>query len=205
MRFIDLAGQRFGRLSVIGRAPNRNKNPAFFCLCDCGTQTTALGGNLRKGSTQSCGCLMVDRTIAANRVHGAASRRDGRSREYQSWAKMIQRCTNPNDPNFEKYGGRGISVCERWMAFENFILDMGVAPEGLTIDRKDNNGNYEPANCHWVDRRAQANNRRSNRLISHNGVTQTLSQWARERGIKVSTLGMRLNQYKWPVAKALGE
>jgi hypothetical protein len=118
---------------------------------------------------------------------------------------MIQRCTNKAAPNYRRYGGRGIAVCERWLLYENFIADMGLSPNGFTLDRMDNDGNYEPGNCRWADRRTQANNRSSNRLISHAGMTKTISEWARERGIKVSTLGMRINHYGWSISRALGE
>jgi len=115
---------------------------------------------------------------------------------------MKSRCVNRNDPAYYKYGGRGITICERWLKFEDFLTDMGDRPEGLSLDRIDNNGNYEPGNCRWATRKEQANNRRNSLKITFNHKTQTLAQWSQELNIKFTTLWARINKHKWSVEKA---
>ena len=169
-----LTGQRFGRLLVLGPAPDRvypsgNRHKQWQCQCDCGTMHITTAGCLRSGQSRSCGCLHHD--IARHRLsvqsfrHGHSKNNAKRSREYRSWEMMKQRCLNPKNANYPNYGGRGILVCERWRdSFENFLTDMGPCPKRLTINRIDNNGNYEPDNCHWATRSEQRHNQRPDRL-----------------------------------------
>lgn len=124
------------------------------------------------------------------------------SREYRSWATMIQRCCNCNSSAYKHYGGRGIKVCERWRMFENFLADMGPRPEGTTLDRSDNDGDYEPGNCVWATRTAQSRNRRSNKMITYQGVTLCVTDWAKRQGIPKQCLQDRLWR-GWPVEHAL--
>lgn len=121
---------------------------------------------------------------------------------YKSWHMMKQRCFNPNYNQYADYGGRGITVCDRWLAFENFLADMGVRPDGLTLDREDNNGNYEPDNCRWATRKEQQSNNRNVHWIELNGERKTLSQWAESLGIKPHTLSNRFKS-GWPEERAL--
>lgn len=131
--------------------------------------------------------------------HGAKGRE---SPTYQSWLGMVQRCTNPNSGKWARYGGRGITVCERWLTFANFLADMGERPNGLFIERKNNDGNYEPGNCRWATRVEQARNTRLNHMLTHNGETLCLAGWAERAGIKQNTLKMRIRR-GWSVARAL--
>lgn len=127
----------------------------------------------------------------------------GNTPTYRSWAGMIQRCTNFSDPRYKDYGGRGILVCNRWRSFQNFFKDMGNRPEGTTLDRIDNNGNYEPENCRWATPKEQSRNTSFNHLITHNGKTQSLVSWADETGINQRTLYARISRLGWSIEKAL--
>ncbi len=126
------------------------------------------------------------------------------SPEYLSWMNLRRRCLNPSSKSFASYGGAGVTVCRRWSMFDNFIADMGPKPTPThQIERVDNSGNYEPGNCRWATPVEQANNRRSNVWITHNGKTQTIAQWAAESGLKLGTLWYRLYRAKWPFEKAI--
>jgi len=166
--FINITGQRYGRLVVISRMKPKpeakEQNRAYWlCRCDCGNTTTVSSHALRSKNTMSCGCYSIDATRFHFTTHGyAPSGKQGRT--YRIWAGMRNRCRNPNNKNWARYGGRGITVCERWDSFSNFLADMGEVPPGLTIDRIDNNGNYAPDNCRWATRLQQTHNRHGCKL-----------------------------------------
>ncbi len=181
----NISGNKYGRLTAVGPAgKTKSRSIIWQCICDCGTITHVPISSLRSGHTKSCGCLGIDRRRDANIKHGQSN-----SEEYKIWASMIQRCTK-NRP----YGINGISVCQRWKgSFENFFADMGQRPSANhSIDRIDNTGNYEPANCRWADAKTQANNTKRNVWLTHNGVKKTVAQWSRELGIAYTTINNRL-------------
>lgn len=158
---LQLKGKRFGLLMVLPEAGRDGQgNVTWLCICDCGKETTVRGNHLISNITKSCGCL-----IGKKETHGLS-----KSPEYHCWESIIQRCTNPNNSAFHNYGSRGITVCDRWLDFENFYADMGDRPEGLTIERVANDGDYEPSNCIWATRSTQ---QRNHRVSSKNKVGVT--------------------------------
>lgn len=200
---IEMKGKRFDRWIVLEFAGLKNRAAHWLCRCDCGKELVVSGNSLRMGRSRSCGCIQKEVVAAIgrdNKTHGMTG-----SKEYNAWLCMIQRCYNPKIEHFKNYGGRGISVCAEWKeSFERFLEDMGFAPSDTsTVERKNNNGNYEPSNCAWATRKEQTNNTRANHKITFRGRTMNLCQWAEELGIKQSTLSMRLGAYKWPVERAL--
>jgi hypothetical protein len=209
--FIDLTGQRFGRLTVLNRAGTAQTGGetkvTWSCRCDCGEEVIVWAGALRSGHTKSCGCLDRDQRMARNTKHGA-SKRGETTPEYLTLRGMIDRCTNPNNKYYADYGGRGIEVCERWRkSFANFLADMGERPKKgrYSIERLDVNGHYEPGNCVWIPMHEQATNKRNNRLLTFRGQTLVLTHWAERIGISVPLLLHRLDKLGWPVERALTE
>ena len=159
MSIKDMTGFKSGRLAVIGMADGRKNNQVLWrCRCDCGNETTVMGSNLRSGGTKSCGCLEVDMRGKSQLTHGLS-----KTREYAIWAGILRRCYDPNRRAYDHYGGRGIVMCEEWRtSVEKFIADMGPAPSSRhSVDRIDNDGNYEPANCRWASYTEQVRNRRN--------------------------------------------
>lgn len=186
---LNLHGQKFSRLTVVSEAAKADRPKAatrWLCRCDCGTEIVTETGALRSGHTKSCGCMHRD-IVALNSVkHGLYG-----SPEYRAWRAMVARCTVETNGSFPNYGGRGIKVCDQWMLFENFFADMGKRPTGSSIDRIDNNGNYEPSNCRWANREQQDNNKRTNVMVTFEGRTMTYSQWGKELRTAPSILRRR--------------
>lgn len=196
----NITGVRFGRLTAITRFHARPDGKAeWVCRCNCGNYAVVLATRLRRGYIRSCGCLGRDTTAQRNRKHGLA-----KSPEHVIWLAIKQRCFNSNCQAYSYYGGRGITMCERWSkSFAAFLEDMGPRPSRYhEIDRINNNGNYEPDNCRWATRIDQANNKRNSVFLVFNGRRQTAIQWSRELGISRSTIDNRRRK-GWPDEQVL--
>lgn len=201
--FKNLTGRFFGRWEVLQYAGNRNGNQLWLCKCRCALRTKrpVQGGDLASGKSLSCGCLQREMAPFLSRTHGCTADKKC-TRAFRAWAAMMQRCTDKRGVHYDRYGGRGIRVCRRWKKFVNFLADMGEPSKGLTLDRRDNNGDYCKANCRWATMKAQARNRSSNHLVTFEGKTQCIAAWADEVGMRFGTLASRLAR-GWPVWKAL--
>lgn len=195
----EMIGVRFGRLTVVSSGGKIGNQRAWICKCECGNTTRPIrGASLRRGDTQSCGCLRKERF--SNYKHGGVG-----TRLYNIFKTMHRRCESETATKYPLYGGRGISVCEEWKNFDTFrewSLNNGYT-DGLTIDRIDNNGDYSPSNCRWVSNKVQANNRRSNHQITYMGETHTLTRWSEITGIPRSKLSDRICKLRWSAEQAL--
>lgn len=196
-------GDRFTRYLVIDRSERARY---VKVRCDCGTERTVLSWNLLRGNSKSCGCWRVETG------HRLAKYRNGDSThgmtgtaEFRIWCGIKARCEIPSATSYKNYGGRGISLCSEWQAFRNFYKDMGQRPSpDHSIDRIDPNGNYEPSNCRWATRKQQGRNRRDSVVMTYQGLTRTISQWAELYGLKYDTVHNRFKVLRWPPEKVLG-
>ena len=192
---LNLAGQRFGRLTALRRADNHKNQTRWLCRCECGVELSVLTCSLRTGNTQSCGCLQRERS----RKHGC-----WRHPLFKIWGAMMSRCYNQKDRGFKHYGARGIRVCKRWHDPKNFVADMPPKPSPKhTLERRNNNRGYSPSNCIWATQIAQARNTRRNRLITFRGERRCLKEWSEVLGLSYQALHRRLNQSGWSVERAL--
>ena len=197
-------GTVFSRLTVVGEAePFVNcktgyRSSASECECECGARVVVRNNSLRTKSTQSCGCLQRESAIASA-THGHSRRSNQRTGEYNSWACMVSRVTNPKNPRWERYGGRGIVMCERWKSFENFIADMGQKPSPQhSIDRfPDRDGSYCPENCRWATDQEQRINCGDVRRFTFYGMTKTVREWSKITQVLAKTISNRLDA-GWP-------
>lgn len=202
---MDLTGQRFGKLTVICQAGlNKHNKSLWNCKCDCGNETVTTTALLRSGKTKSCGCLH-DEIFAKNRLkHFKHGQRQ--SRLYRIWAGMKQRCYNENVPKYQRYGGRGITVCPEWRdsfeAFRDWALANGYRDD-LTLDREDNNGPYSPENCRWATNKEQTNNMSKSLFFELGGERRTLKEWASIYGLNYNTVYSRIYRNGWDFEKAI--
>jgi len=200
-RVIDLTGRTFGRLTVQALTrgvDNRGiRTRLWICRCTCGRETTIQTSSLTSGVSQSCGCLRLE----LQTKHGH-TRNDSRTHEYCIWENMRARCFNPKAPHFDRYGGRGISVCTRWDNFAAFLSDMGPCPPGLTLERIDNDQGYSPDNCRWATHHDQCRNRASTIWLTMNDETMCVTDWASRLGLDRCTIYCRLRA-GWSTEKAL--
>jgi hypothetical protein len=199
MRKADIPmGTKYGHLTVIGEGERAGvqRQRVMICQCDCGSAAKSIKlMHLKSGNTISCGCQQQSGSAATLTRHGKRLTGDRITKVYKTWQDMKSRCFNSNNCKYEYYGGRGITVCERWMAFENFYADMGDPPSPAhTIDRRENDGNYEPSNCRWATMDEQRCNRSDNVHITYGGRSQTVAQWAKELAIPHTTIRSRLKR-----------
>jgi len=188
---IDLTGQVFGRWTVLKLSKKKGcrREKMWYCRCLCGKERSVKGTNLRKGITQSCGCLIKDKhTIHGDNIRGACHKL------YYTWQSMKSRCNNPKNPRYSRYGARGIIVCDEWkeyIMFKNWAINNGYA-DNLSIDRINNDGNYEPINCRWVTMKQQGRNKGNNHIVEINGIKKSVVEWAEIYKINSSIANSRL-------------
>lgn len=187
-----MVGSKFGMVTVISKTDIRSGTHRLWqCSCDCGRNVLATMSDLRTGRRKSCGCLK-----GANLITNGAHIGGKRMPEYGIWAGMKERCSNPKCKKFERYGSRGISVCEDWQDFASFLKDMGRRPSrDHSLDRRDNDGNYEPGNCRWVVLEVQANNKSTNVFLTIDGEKRSLTQWSKVAGIHQMTIRYRASRH----------
>jgi len=191
----NLIGKRFGRWLVEGLShQDSNGLPYWHCICDCGARKAVRAASLLSGRSTSCGCYHKEK-VSIHNMTGVPT--------FISWSSMKNRCTNQNSPDYYRYGGIGIKICDRWMnSFDNFLADMGERPKGLTLDRIDNEGDYTPENCRWATTIEQLSNRRNTVKIDYNGKKLTLRELSEISGMKIRVIRDRINA-GWPTEKAL--
>ena len=197
MSYEKIEGKKFGKLLVLKKTSNKGKQgrTIYLCKCDCGNEVLVSRDLLTGVKKKSCGCLRKEKPNHFTHLMS-------NTRVYRIWAEMIKRCNTPSSKSYSYYGGRGITVCDRWKSFENFYSDMGNCPTDFTLDRIDVNGNYEPSNCRWESRKTQSRNRRGNHMITFKNETHCLSEWAEIVGITRGALKQRLKR-GWTLEHAL--
>lgn len=203
-KFFAGAGSKYGRLTVIELdrtqiCPNGRRQTFWRCACDCGQTAIVKQASLMCGETASCGCIRSEKAGARNLTHGMS-----RLSEYEIWSSMKKRCLNTACRAYKNYGGRGITVCERWVnSFENFYADMGPRLSLVhTLEREDNDGPYSPENCRWATRHEQMNNTRINVILTVDGETASLAEWCRKVGLNHATILARLAK-GWDTKRAV--
>ena len=202
----DIAGKVYACLTVIAEGHRRRDNGdsqiIWLCLCECGNVTLCMKQRVLSGGTRSCGCLTRDATFARSFVHGGAAR-SGKTPTYESWRAMRARCEDSKSLAYERYGGRGITVCERWQLFAHFLADMGERPKGYSIERIDNDGPYTPENCRWGTAVEQGQNKSNTIRLAYQGQECTLRELSLISGLEYRILYERIRKRGWSVEKAV--
>jgi len=192
---LNLTNKKFGKLTAVKPVGNNKRgSKIWLCKCECGNTKEIVSSLLKSGNTKSCGCIMKSILENRNTVHGLAKKN---RRLYNIWCRMRQRCNNSNSSDYDRYGGRGIDVCAEWSSFRSFYnwaINNGYE-SNLSIDRIDNNGNYQPSNCRWATNIKQARNKRNNHLITYKGETKTLAEWSQITGLDGSLIRYRLKHW----------
>lgn len=207
MKKINITNQRFGNLTVLRQSANMNKKTAWECLCDCGNVVTVTTSNLTCNRIKSCGCMKKELLIKRNSTHNQRN-----THLYEVWKSIKQRCKNPQSYAYKNYGGRGITICKEWnndfKAFSDWSYANGYTTENrtsektkLTIDRINNDGNYEPSNCRWVTRSHQCKNKRNNKVILYHGKSLCLVDWCKELNLHYTTISGRISR-GWSIEKS---
>lgn len=205
-KYKDLLNQKFGKLTAkkfVGK--NKQYDALWLCDCDCGNEKIVSAGKLQSGHTQSCGCFQRERTKEAHTKHSLYYNSEGkRSKLYHVWGSMKERCFNKNSKSYPDYGGRGVTICDEWLDYTNFhkwAIQNGYK-EGLTIERDNNNLNYQPSNCRWIPKSDQSKNRSSVRYLEWNGVTRSVTEWSELTGIPSNVINQRIRR-SWDINKSL--
>jgi len=200
----DITGEKFGSLTVlkyVGNSPGKAKIALWLCRCDCGVEKTFYGTVLRSGGTSSCGCESSEKISQARKSHGMS-----KSATFNTWKAMKGRCLNPSNPDFHLYGARGVTVCDRWVdSFTAFVEDMGIRPDGMSLDRIDPNKDYEKDNCRWASSFDQANNKRNSRFVEFEGRKITIAQLAKMIGVKYRYLYNKIDKYEGSIDEFIDE
>lgn len=202
MKPLDIVGQRYGRLIALKRLENKGRRTVWLFTCDCGKNCVIDLDPVRGGKTKSCGCLKVDIITKRSVTHGNSVGRKC-TPELRAWSHAKSRCFNSNDPKYNQYGGRGITMCPQWRDNSiNFLSDMGKRPKGTSLDRIDVQGNYEPSNCRWATTEQQARNRTDNIYVSHQGEKLVLKDYAKLKGLPYKRLSFLMNRKGFSLTKA---
>ena len=190
MKVKDYTGVRFGMLTVLRPAYIKKGHKYYTCRCDCGNIKDISGSHLATGASKSCGCGVVRATIKRNTTHGLS-----KTRLFSIWMGMKRRCFNPNEPSYQYYGGRGITMCKEWksdfMNFHDWSIENGYS-DNLSIDRINADGNYEPTNCRWANAKEQASNKTNNHIVTINGVSKPIMEWCKEYSVTATTVYQRM-------------
>lgn len=190
----DNVGKKFGKIYTKEIVRGKGQRPKYLCVCDCGKEKLIDVSSVKRGA-DSCGCFTSQKITNSNRVHGMS-----RTKIHSIWKAMKQRCLNPKNQRYKDYGGRGISICNSWLDFQNFYKDVGDYPERMSLDRIDNNKGYSPENCRWATYTQNANNTRKSTSVEYRGETKTLSEWCTLLGLNRTAMATRLS-YKWDVER----
>lgn len=199
--FIDLTGHRYGRLTVLKRDGHIHGKTAWICRCDCGKIVRKDANAMRQGYSLSCGCMRRELAAIRHTKHNHC-----RTRLYDTYNNMKARCYRKSNHKYPIYGGRGIKICDEWLKDFGEFYDWAISHgyrEDLTIDRIDNDGDYEPGNCRWVTNKVQSMNRRSNRYLEFDGQRKTIEEWSEITGLRYGVISSRVNKLKWSAEKAL--